>query len=164
MERSTNEIRPIRFRGKRTSGKWAYGSLIKFDIGYIILTNEKTVSDDSLDERNSIVFSQDEIAVIIPETIGQFTGLLDKNGKEIYEGDILQRHCFNPKSINGEKVQFISQVYFSSTTNPSGWRIKNSTKTGGWSKGIGSNSIFNNDAVVIGNIHDNPELLKGGES
>lgn len=158
-------MREIKFRGKDIHGVWRYGYLFqgktKNNEKYsVILKQSRYNSDDRLYEDLPFAFYKDEVYVINPDTIGQFTGLHDKNGKEIYEGDILLRKCFNPNSQTLEKVEYKSEVYFSTTTNPSGWRIKNSTKTGGWSAPLSQVKIYNNEAVFIGNIHDNPELLK----
>lgn len=143
--------RPIKFRGKTLSGEWAYGSLIKLDIGYIILTNEVTETSDESDERNAVIFSADEIAAVNPETVGQFTGLLDKNGTEIYEGDIVS-------------VDDFSSAYSSPYTG------KVIMRGGQWCveyyKGLRCcPPLFFDDFAgrkteVVGNIHDNPELLK----
>ena len=90
------------------------------------------------------------------ENIMQFTGLHDKNGTEIYEGDILKYTFDNPDSIyaneNGLKVR-INKVFWQE------WR--SSFALG--SK-MANNDLFNyvrngNRVEVIGNIHDNPELL-----
>lgn len=141
--------RVIKFRGKRTdTSEWAYGSLLKFDIGYVITISETTESDDSLDENNSIVFSADEIAGVNPDTIGQFTGLLDKNGKEIYEGDIAK--------TNANEILGIIK-----------WDERRLCFLCAWTNMCTAGDIeylVNNTRLeVIGNIHDNSELLEGGK-
>ena len=99
------------------------------------------------------IFCDEGNVPIIPESVGQFTGLLDKNGKEIYEGDIVVygSHC---KHI----VEFKHGMF--------GYTLMD-----GWFVGYGGNSNFtfnpldkSNEHEIIGNIHNNPELLnKMGE-
>ena len=96
----------------------------------------------------------DGIAVVVPETVGQFTGLYDKNGKEIYEGDILM--CIGQREDN-KRRKYLRKVLF---------------KNGSFCMSVPE---YNVDSTlyshvvngklnweVIGNIYDNPELMEGG--
>lgn len=84
---------------------------------------------------------------ITPETVGQYTGLHDKNGKEIYEGDIVKA------LING--IWYIGQVVY----EHSGFTID---VTNNKQLEFGRMGIIEIFTEVIGNIYDNPELLKKG--
>ena len=145
-------MREILFRGKREdNGEWVYGNLIyrriwKTDVCVI------RVFDSGFDNY--------EECDVIPETVGQYTGLTDKNGKKIFEGDIVK--CLD--MIN--EIEFISVVEFG---NPNG------TYSWGWQLKHIKGDKPNFDILlwvemeeigayieVIGNIHDNPELMRGG--
>ena len=133
-------MRTIKFRGKSIDGKeWLYGDLVSSadKKRFAILVNDK----ESYDE-----------CEVTPETVGQFSGLYDCDGKEIYEGDVL-RLGNSPSGVcevkwNESLAAFCIQFFFE---NKVGTR-----PLGGW-------VICERKVEVIGNIFDNPELLKGGE-
>ena len=132
-------MRTIKFRGRRTSDrKWIYGDLKKLEpFGFFI---------HGYDGEFCLNFGVDT------ETVGQFTGLYDKNGKEIYEGDILRWDANNLLYV----VTFERGMFYAS--------IKECNE--GMLAGFSLHRLTEYDygkCEIVGNIHDNPELLKGGE-
>ena len=125
-------MREILFRGKRKLGnEWIEGSL----------HTEKFTDDEE--------FLCCEVCQcdVYPETVGQYTGLTDKNGKKIFEGDIVKINLYEPSRFY--EIGYIKYDYFKT-------RFVFCTDEGDY--GIDITCVFE----VIGNIHDNPELLKGG--
>ncbi len=129
-------MREILFRGKRLdNGEWIEGFYAQSgEKSFIIIDND-------------IAFGYVSMKEVIPETVGQFTGLTDKYGKKIFEGDIV---CW-PGTQLRDVVQY-GEFNCSCCAGVCGWSF-------------GSEDIRSHDCYeVIGNIHDNPELIGGGES
>ena len=134
-------MREIKFRGKqKTDGVWIYGFYYTTQREYFILGNENP--------NGTVLLSYE----VIPKTVGQYTGLEDKNGKRIYEGDIVRISC--------EGFEYLDKGFECA-------KVK-------WKEAYSAFVLFNNawgeddfiyewsmeDLEVIGNIHDNPELLE----
>lgn len=127
-------MREILFRGERIdNGKWVYGYYCHC---VPALNSGKTYPAIQQTDDGSLYFRE-----IIPETVGQYTGLTDKNGKKIFEGDLLLNGCdtylVRWECGNLEYVLEDSTVSFSMACVAPG------------------------EIEVIGNIYDNPELLGG---
>lgn len=140
-------MRTIKFRGKCSSrgennGKWAYGYFLRDCNGVPFI---------HVSGYNANFSGFDIDYPIIYETLGQFTELTDKNGREIYEGDI----------ICSEKTH-IHVVSYDNTLGS--FIVKTPGDRYGTFTGPMSQRWINDyEKEIIGNIHDNPELLKGGE-
>ena len=130
-------MRTIKFRGKSIdSNEWLYGDLVRSSDmeRCAILVNDRELYDEC--EVNTC-------------SIGQFTGLYDSNGKEIYEGDIL---CWDVNNLL-YVVTFESGMFYAS--------IKECNE--GMIGGFPLHRLTEYDygkCEIVGNIHDNPELLK----
>jgi uncharacterized phage protein (TIGR01671 family) len=134
-------VRDYKFRGKRVdNGEWVYFN----QYGAYVDKNGNEISPKR--------FTRDCGYKIIPETVGQFTGLHDKNGKEIYEGDICQFYRHSDISHMHEKTD-IAQIYFFRGAFMYNTKYVNErTLSSLWRPG--------ESVEVIGNIHSNPELLE----
>ncbi len=122
-------MREIEFRGKRIdNGEWVYGSLIT------AVVSKKNKNINTFIKLQDAVETNLETFVVKPESIGQFTGLLDKNGNKIFEGDILKSDIFDSQEFT---LEFISGSFNGYTY---GYLLKN--------------EHFNR-SEIIGNIHEN---------
>ena len=132
-------MREILFRGKRLQGgNWVEGYFFKSDI------NKR----ERESEKSTLIFTPDcDTFIMVPEchnsfmvvsdTVGQYTGLKDKNGKRIFEGDIVRIQSKN------YKVKYLLGQFFVGMNMPIAYKR------------------FECD--VVGNVYDNQEMLKGGD-
>ena len=130
-------MRTIKFRGQTVDTKeLIYGDLIQTEKDF---KNVVEILDWS-----KVGCKPEKSLVVNPETVGQFTGLTDKNGIEIYEGDIVKVDIFtkNYCIVFGESKKWGASFQYKSD-----FSIYYLTES------------FAKDCLVIGNIFDNPELL-----
>lgn len=124
------------FRGKRIdNGEWIEGNLLAPNY----ICNDWCISPIL----RPVAIPAD------PDTVGECTGLKDKNGKLIFEGDIVR--CGTGR---------ICKVTFFTSPGVSGFDL---VAIGGFDKPSPHNWVLFTDTEIIGNVVDNPELLKGGE-
>lgn len=98
----------------------------------------------------SFIISQKGLSLeVLPETVGQFTGLTDENGKEVYEGDIVISIKCRVSECKGIVAYYGMAFHYEG-------KQKNGTK---WFDTITANMNQDCTVEIIGNIHNNPELL-----
>lgn len=154
-------MREIEFRGiKIYSNEWVYGNLIQNEKGekYIIPFN--VIEEDG----HHLVINNDIPVFIKQETVGQYTGLKDKNGVKIFEGDILEAVVNNSIDLRlkGEpKCIAHWTVEYRCFQNNIGFMVYGKDRR--WNRLLMINMIYNCKVQVIGNIYENPELLKKGD-
>ena len=121
--------REIKFRGKTVDGVWLHGDLCQrvmdTSITYKIFDNDKEIA--------FMTFP------VLPNTIGQFTGLHDKNGKEIYEGDIVSFTAYKESKNWVRPIKWLGAGFTFGDIFPLNY----------------PSSCYE----IVGNIHNNPELL-----
>ena len=159
-------MREILFRGKRTDDyEWIEGSLCT-----TIPSDEDFYTISYFDFEGYYIEEK-----VIPETVGQYTGLTDKNGKKIFEGDIIRYsdsgeyemyleslECPEEyDGINFENMWTVNEVVYGIAINYPAFDLnRHDWEVNGLSNLSESGCYF---YEVIGNIHDNPELLKVGD-
>ena len=141
-------MREILFRGKRfDNGKWVEGLLWKkkYDTPKLFMSYFPNKDDDEY------------VVVIDPETVGQYTGLKDTNGKKIFEGDILGdwgedekgKECLCYMGVVDYWEREGKYVLTDKNGYCNDWTFEEEGKPENWEK-----------LIILGNIHDNPELLQ----
>lgn len=149
-------MREYLFRGKRLdNGEWVEGGSIfklinKIGEHFFIPQLGKGLIANHDDNMMNIVALEDMVMYRVdPETVGQYTGLKDDNGTRVYEGDIIERRS--------------SRRNYRDAVVAEEWNCGCCSDVYGFSTYEGVVHLRDN-FVVIGNIHDNPELLRrGGE-
>lgn len=155
--------RKIIFRGTDVrTGKTVTGSLITLNLngkqGYIIVT-EPNVSGEHLSDPDALCFGKDEISVVYPNSVGQYTGLRDMENRPIFEGDIVKwDDCSGGKYWRFAVVTIAPDIIFDCKPVKVVGGVRNS-----------SNKAFRfadfiykdteNHLTVVGNVFDNPEMV-----
>lgn len=142
--------RQIIFRGKSLyNGEWVYGDLVHISGGTIIITSQEEgpVLPDNCD--HALEYRVDEFAPVDPETVGQWTGLIDSKGVRIFDGDIMTNKHIYPDlkyvvCYNEEPASFVLKV--PSDIQGNGMLLSGATI-----------SCF--ERAVVGNIFDNKDFL-----
>ena len=133
FERSLKMLREILFRGKcKNDNKWLYG--------FPYVTRKYAVKINWYCSE----FGSMRTDEIIPETVGQFTGVTDKNGKKIFEGDIMAFTAYGFDYVGTVEFADGSFSIMCEHTSP-----------------FLDQAVSKHGAYIIGNMHDNPELLNG---
>jgi uncharacterized phage protein (TIGR01671 family) len=136
-------MREIKFRGRNYDGIWMYGYLMPTPKPQIHLGNKHCVC--ACPQKMSRV--DVELYEVEESTIGQYTGLKDKNGKEIYEGDIVKENSGRVGYIGFLQQEMGYIIVWRNSDSRLGHRHR------------GSGYDLDNTIKVIGNIHDNPDLI-----
>lgn len=164
-------MREILFRGKRKdNGEWICGDLLQdVESGICAIVSYVNLGGNIHDLSESCIFA------VIPETVGQYTGLTDKNGTKIFEGDIVKILDFQTGIIINECATFgvgispfidwdylDSKIHTITGCDNNPHFCQNDNFCSLWEIMWNYNQEGNDCSVVevIGNIYDNPELLK----
>ncbi|EAE5643309.1 hypothetical protein I1C49_001732 [Listeria monocytogenes] len=133
-------MREIEFRGKRIdNGEWVYGNLMQFEDSATFIFADERKGASTLTYAHFII---NNMHAIDEKTLGQYTGLKDKNGKKIFEGDICweeHNECYGVVKFEEGKFLYVWENIAEDL-----WEVAD-------------------DIEICGNIHENPELLEGTE-
>lgn len=134
-------MREIKFRGKwMTNGEWVTGDLMQ------------------LNDPMASICTADSYYFIDRDTIGQYTGLKDSQGNEIYEGDIV-KFLYKPTYPFGDS-EFDEVVICKVSVCVTGKFILEKNQSDEFEESLYNAVNYDDGLTVVGNIHDNPELIK----
>ena len=145
-------MREILFRGKSITGIWEYGYYVFSP--KITRASGQVVKSTDFDTHHIVTKKFNAAREINPKTLGQYTGLSDKNGKKIFEGDIVKVDGFIP-TVSG-----IYEVIYDEVNHC--YALERDIQYHFHYFTFSDLNGFRETSEVIGNIHDNPELLKEG--
>lgn len=141
-------MREIIYRGLRKDGRgWAYGSYI-----YNPMDEEHYIGAYE-PPKNPLRGLEWNVYEVDSETVGQFTGLADKNGRKIFEGDIIERRLLPTKQICTKSIAKYAERHAAFAINDINGNVIEDY--------LDSILQMNFEIEVIGNRWDNPELLEG---
>ena len=130
-------MREILFRGKRLdNGEWVYGNLVRYANG----------DAEIWEIFNPDIYTDCRDWVIIPETVGQYTGLQDRDGIKIFEGDVLGKLGHWSFYVGFKDANFVMVPCNQVQRVNHEWHSLGQEKVSSW--------------AIIGNLYDNPELLE----
>jgi uncharacterized phage protein (TIGR01671 family) len=135
--------REIKFRGLDVmTGEWVFGSYVKTAVGMHYIIPQNLIADALYQTK------------VDKETIGQYTGLKDKNGRKIYEGDIVEESYFNPLTEKMVIDRYVVKYHDATGL----YRLKHSSDRQGFDRFLW---MLFKKIEVIGNIYEHSHLLKG---
>ena len=136
-------MRTIKFRGKNLyNNEWIFGDLIQYE------SSEMAIFSKKLSQYGCEATEMFNRSKVETTTVGQFTGLFDKNGTEIYEGDILHTVTFGFEPEEYTAIILYDNCRFQLSNGRNLFYFGQSDLT------------RMDDTIMIGNIYDNPELIK----
>ena len=138
--------------GQKLPSIWVYGGILQGVGGHSIIYGGKNENNPSEGLDKWVVYS---------DTLGQYTGLTDKNGKKIFEGDIIQFHKFRYEPDWTGVISYERCQYVATGKMPLAYEKPITAEAFYCPFEVDVSGIDKATIKVIGNIHDNPELLNG---
>lgn len=149
-------MREILFRGKsKWDSKWIYGCLVELGKESFSDPDRYGITDKGIPLGNTDVCFNFKVHEVVPKTIGEYTGAMDRYNVKIFEGDVLSIPSQIAISPYEEVVQnYVNGiVYFDGIRHMWYVHLKDQADISIW-------ELDESDIVIVGNIHDNPKLME----